>query len=259
MTAAMRPETFAQSISGTRVAAGDIGTKRMHAARTWILGFVATVAAVVICYLWIDRPVSLIAHEHFAPFKLFERLTYIPDVISVLAVIAFIPFGLMILSGRPLTKLPTVVLLAGVTLATTEAIKDQLKFAFGRTWPETWTRNNSSLIHDNVYGFFPFHGGSGYASFPSGHTAAICSVMTVLWICYPRFRLFYAFAIAAVAIGLVGANFHFVGDVIAGGYLGCFMGWLVVTVWERGVHTLRPVSEPDAPRPTVADAPLAAE
>ena len=63
---------------------------------------------------------------------------------------------------------------------------------------------------------------------------------------------------------LVGANFHFVGDVIAGGYLGCFMGWLVVTVWERGVHTLRPVAEvsgrPDSKRTRdVVDTPVAAE
>ena len=52
---------------------------------------------------------------------------------------------------------------------------------FGRTWPETWTHNNPSLIHDGAYGFNWFHGGPGYELFPSGHMAAICAVISVLW------------------------------------------------------------------------------
>ena len=117
--------------------------------------------------------------------------------------------------------------------------KDELKYAFGRTWPETWTRNNPSLIRDNVFGFFPFHGGPGYASFPSGHTATICAVMTVFWICYPRWRPLYALAMAGVAIGLVGADFHFLSDVIAGGFLGLSVGWITVALWEIGTRQVR--------------------
>jgi membrane-associated phospholipid phosphatase len=64
--------------------------------------------------------------------------------------------------------------------------------------------------------------------------------MSVLWICYPRFRAIYALCIAAVAIGLVGADFHFLGDVIAGGYLGSLVGWLVVAMWENGARPVRP-------------------
>jgi membrane-associated phospholipid phosphatase len=132
------------------------------------------------------------------------------------------------------------VLLSGVSLALAVVIKDQLKFAFGRTWPETWTRNNLSFIRDGAYGFHPFHGGGGYASFPSGHTTMICTVMTVLWICYPRFRAVYALCMAAVAIGLVGANFHFLSDVIAGGFLGVSAGWVGVALWEIGDRRVRP-------------------
>jgi len=131
-------------------------------------------------------------------------------------------------------------LLSGVSLAVAVIIKDQLKFAFGRAWPETWTRNNPSFIRDGVYGFYPFHGGAGYASFPSGHTTMICTVMTVLWICYPRFRPVYALCMAAVAIGLVGANFHFLSDVIGGGFLGLSAGWLGVALWEIGDRQVRP-------------------
>ena len=64
--------------------------------------------------------------------------------------------------------------------------------------------------------------------------------MTVLWICYPRFRPLYALCMAAVAVGLVGANFHFLSDVIAGGFLGISAGWLGVAMWEIGDRQVRP-------------------
>src|SRR5580658_10495109 len=48
-------------------------------------------------------------------------------------------------------------------------LKDQLKYAFGRTWPETWVNDNPSWIGNGTYGFWPFHKGAGWASFPSGH------------------------------------------------------------------------------------------
>ena len=114
------------------------------------------------------------------------------------------------------------------------AIKNQLKIAFGRTWPETWVRNNPSLIHDGAYGFHPFTTGPGYESFPSGHTTAVVAVMSVLWICYPRLRILYAAIGAAVVIGLIGANFHFLSDCIAGAFIGASTGWITVALWESG-------------------------
>jgi membrane-associated phospholipid phosphatase len=139
-------------------------------------------------------------------------------------------------------------MLAAASLAVADAVKDQLKFAFGRTWPETWVRNNPSFIHDGVFGFYPFHGGPGFAAFPSGHATAVCAVMSVLWLCYPRFRLFYAAAIVAVAVALVVADFHFLGDVIAGGFLGITTGWLTVVLWERGRREVREDAPPQ-PKP----------
>ena len=39
---------------------------------------------------------------------------------------------------------------------------------------------------------------------------------------------------AAVAVGLIGANFHFLSDVIAGAYLGTLIGCLIVVLWDIG-------------------------
>jgi membrane-associated phospholipid phosphatase len=216
----------------------------MTPAQKWLLSFAGTVVAVAVSYAWLDRPIALFAHEQLKQYNLFELLTHIPEVATPVVIVAFVALGFWALTSHTLTRLETVIALDAATLAVAEEVKDQLKYAFGRTWPETWVRNNPSFIRDGVFGFFPFHGGPGYASFPSGHTTAICAVMSVLWICYPRYRIVYALCIAAVAVGLVGANFHFLSDVIAGGFLGISAGWMAVGIWELGQHRLRPPAPP---------------
>jgi membrane-associated phospholipid phosphatase len=206
----------------------------MSRATAWVLSFSLTIVLVVISYEWLDQPIAYFAHADFHGITAFPLMTRIPEWLSSLCVAALVIIGLRALMGRPLSRLETVVLLSGISLAVAATIKDQLKMLFGRTWPETWINNNPSLISDGVYGFNPFHGGIGYASFPSGHTTAVCAVVSVYWICYPQFRALYVAVVAAVVIGLLGADFHFLGDIIAGGFLGASTGWMTVLFWETG-------------------------
>jgi membrane-associated phospholipid phosphatase len=212
----------------------------MSSVRNWAIGFCLTTAAGVLSYFWLDRPIALFVHEQLRGFDVFEMLTYVSAITTPLVVIVFAAAALRVLIGRALSRLQTVIALSVASLAISEAIKVQLKFAFGRTWPETWVRDNPSFIRDGIYGFNPFHGGPGFAAFPSGHMSAICAVMSVLWICYPKFRLLYALVMAVVGIGLIGADFHFLSDVIAGAFLGIWTGWLTVALWELGKHEVRP-------------------
>src|SRR5262249_61381324 len=102
-------------------------------------------------------------HRHPADFDVFALLTYVPAISVPLAVLAFAAVALRALSRRALSRLQTIIVISGASLAISEAIKVQLKFAFGRTWPETWVRDNPSFIRDGVYGFNPFHGRPGVA------------------------------------------------------------------------------------------------
>ena len=230
--------TLAQRRSDTN--GGTAAGERMNGLRNWTLGFLGTAISVVVSDLWLDRPIALFAHDQLQRFDLSDKLTLIPTAMMALAAIVFTVLAVRALASRPLSRFQTVLLLSGASLAVASIIKDELKFAFGRTWPETWTHNNPSFIRDGLFGFFPFEGGGAYASFPSGHMTAVCTVMAVFWICYPRFRAFYALCMAPVAVGLVGANFHFLSDVIAGGFLGISAGWLGVALWEMGEHRVRP-------------------
>jgi membrane-associated phospholipid phosphatase len=202
----------------------------------WMIFLALTVAGVVASYLWLDRPIAFFVHDHVRQFSIFSRMTQLPELIAPFAGALLLGMGLLVLTGRPLSKPLATTFLCGLSLVVAGGIKTELKYVFGRTWPETWVRNNPSFIHDGVYGFNPFHEGVAYAAFPSGHTAAICALMSVLWLCYPRFWSMYLAAILAVSIGLVGADYHFLSDVIAGAFVGTSTGWMLVAAWHAGTR-----------------------
>src|SRR6516164_2828522 len=171
--------------------------------RQWLLALALTAVAVVISFYWLDRPIALFVHNQLphGTRKVAQPLSYIPDPLIWVAAITFVVLGLVGLSGRSLSKMQSVLLVCSVSLMVAETIKNELKFLFGRTWPETWYQNNPSFISDGSYGFNWFHGGQAYASFPSGHMAAVCAITAVFWFCYPRSRPLCALLVAAVVIG----------------------------------------------------------
>ena len=201
----------------------------------WLTALLLVILAVGVAYQWLDRPLALFFHQdlpHHAR-NVFAPLAHIPDPLIPAAVIVFVGLGLWALAGRPLPPLPATVVICSLSVTMTQAFKNLLKLVFGRTWPETWIDNNPSFIRDGAYGFHWFHGGGGYESFPSGHMAAACAVLAVLWIRHPRLKPLYLLAGLVVAAGLVGANFHFLSDVIAGGFVGLTTGWITAVLFDR--------------------------
>lgn len=181
--------------------------------------------AVIALVVWkIDRLWSSWAYQNLHDIALFSWLTHIPDPFVALASVGLIVAALAAWVGwRPGPRTRTL-LACAVAIAIAVMVKEQLKFAFGRTWPETWVDGNPSWIRDGLFLFQPFHGGKGWASFPSGHTAVIAAPAAVLWRAVPRWRWLWASLVGAVAIGLLGANYHWVSDVLAGACVGIASG-----------------------------------
>ena len=200
----------------------------------WLIAFVCMVAVVAGAYAYVDRPVAFYAHAHLTQYGVFDALTRISEYLFVASIIVFVLAGLRSLITAYWTRWQGTLLLCAISVTAAESVKDELKYIFGRTWPETWVNNNPSLIGNGTFGFNFFHGGAGYASFPSGHTTIVCAVVSVLWFAYPRLRPLWALAVLAVVVGLIGADYHFVSDIVAGGFLGASAGWMTVLISDSG-------------------------
>jgi membrane-associated phospholipid phosphatase len=108
-------------------------------------------------------------------------------------------------------------------------LKQLLKWIFGRPSTRLWIENGGSMVDDGEYAFHWFHGFWPYDALPSGHTTIACTVASIVWIIWPKWRWLSVAVVATIAFILVITNYHFVGDVVAGGFLG----------WLGGVWTVR--------------------
>ena len=189
---------------------------------------------VTVCYFFVDRPVAFFVHDrHVNRLVALKWLTYSPIVLEEVAPVVLV-LAVVRLAWGPLTRFERTLFCAAVNLMVTLALKNGLKVAFGRYWPETWIEDNPSLIRDGAYGFHPFHTGAAYESFPSGHTARAFSVFAVVWVAYPRWRCLCVLACGSVIIGLVGMDYHFVGDVVGGAFLGSITGMYAAHFFRLG-------------------------
>jgi membrane-associated phospholipid phosphatase len=166
-----------------------------------------------------------------------KMFTYIPEWLQVAAPVILVLAGLRLTWG-PLCRCERVVFVATLSLLVGICFKDHLKNAFGRPWPTTWIGkppSNPSLLgdaegkHAGAYGYFLNWGDKtakdkGYESFPSGHTFRIVSFVAVFWVAFPWSRWLCVLLTLLVGVGLVGMNYHFVGDVIGGAVLGGITG-----------------------------------
>jgi membrane-associated phospholipid phosphatase len=192
--------------------------------RRTLLALAAGVAVVVVCYFWIDRPVAFFVERHqVSKFRVFRWLTLPPPWVQ-----AWSPLALALLAIRrawgPFARWQKALFVACLSLIVADQFRTSLGDVCGRYWPETWFDHNPSLIGNGTYGFHPFEHGDDVGSFPSGHAARIVAFAGVWWIAIPKWRALWIVLCAPMLVSLVAMNYHFVGDVVAGGVLGGIVG-----------------------------------
>jgi len=118
-----------------------------------------------------------------------------------------------------------------LAVALPSLLNNALKFAFGRSRPRVWFR-------DETYVFDPFRWDptGNYWSMPSGHTSVAFGLATALALLWPRWwRVWLAYAVAVGASRVI-VTAHWFSDVVVGAYISVVV--VVALKWaveRRGV------------------------
>jgi membrane-associated phospholipid phosphatase len=200
---------------------------------------IGCLALILFCIAFVDRPVADYAHAVLRVNEpTYRAMTDIVDVVPVYAGLVTGWFVIAALFGVRPGPRGMIALRIAIAILVAIALKEQLKVLLGRTWPETWTNNNPSYIKNGVYGFFPLKGlgsgGRGYHSFPSGHMTAITVAAVSIGLNWPRLMWLAPVPMVIVAVGMIGANYHWVSDLIAGAALGTAVALAAHRLGTRG-------------------------
>jgi len=170
----------------------------------------AALLAILLCVLFIDQPVAMYCMG-LKPLKFVFQLCASPSLLALpLATLCLLRAVWRRVQAQESSRLWLTASIATIAAA---AAKDELKFLFGRPWPYAW-------LDYGLYTFHPFADDPLYGAFPSGHTAYVAAPLWVLWCRKPRWRVVYGVVTGAVMLGLVGADYHYVSDVLAGLLVG---------------------------------------
>jgi membrane-associated phospholipid phosphatase len=195
--------------------------------RNWFLAFAATAIMVVLCIAYVDRPAAEFSDlylRHTAAWTWIDRALAPLDLTVAVALLFVFGCGIWSWSGRLLpswTRTPLLCSWAAVWATVASFI---FKRIFGRAWPDP------AFVQNHIYGFRLLHGGPHWHSFPSATAVISAAIVSVLWILQPRWRMVGVLTVALLCIAVVITNYHWVGDVIAGTFLGTFIGWMTVQV-----------------------------
>ena len=197
-------------------------TVTAHAARTWLTAFGICVAAVLLCVGYVDRPVADFFEAHFrhtVAWIWLDRIFFVMNGVVLLALLFVLMCGAWTLLGRSLPRWTGTPLLCSWTANLALAAEYIFKRLFGRGWVQP------GYITDHQYGFYWLQtGGNWEGCFPSGTATISVAIATVLWTVSPRLRLPGVIVAALLCAIVVVANYHWLGDVVAGVFLGATIG-----------------------------------
>jgi membrane-associated phospholipid phosphatase len=184
--------------------------------------FLATVSLTAMSYFFIDKPVAFFCRT------LDQRIVDIFQWITVLGqstgyLISFFMLFLFFKFYKHRRRYANRSLFLFVAVALSGIVADIVKIIVARYRP-------MMLFKENLYGFDFFRVGHEYNSFPSGHVTTVFSIATALSLFFPKYRAsFFVYALVVSASRVI-IDAHYVGDVIAGAYIGVttvlFLTWL---------------------------------
>ena len=209
--------------------------KKLVSINKLILLTILTAVITIVAIKLLDARIAAVIMNFIKSVHVLRRATErIPDVLPHL-----VGFGTLLLWGiyfyrsRKTTDDNEMqfLRLAATVLPVAYLVKTLLKFVFGRTGPRGW------LIHREPLAFHWFKVWS--SSFPSGHMVVFIAFGAAVLFYYPKYRLPVMILLTLLGIALIGTDYHFLSDVIAGAYFGFLTTYLIKFLFDRKSHQVK--------------------
>lgn len=180
----------------------------------------AIMLAVLVCIQYVDGNVakrvwqftSSQPHLHKHISIMHETVPTLATIIAIATALMWFGYAILFNTDKQ-NALTRFIKLSAVAVPTAFLIKMFLQYAFGRTYIRLWLQTGGPI---EFRWFNPTESGG----FPSGHMLVLTAFLTAGWLYYPRLRLLVATLLLVLAASLLFTSYHFVSDIIAGGYFG---------------------------------------
>lgn len=184
----------------------------------YILHIISAAVLVIFCNYFVDIPLALFVKEFFKKSATWAKYAAdIPDTLFfVVCVTSLVSLACYLVRAKKeiFDRATRFSLLVTYAVPVSYLLKIVLKFVFGRVNTRVW------LVKPKLYGFHWFHGSGFGGGFPSGHMMVFTTLFAAMWRYYPRHKPLYLTLSLLLAAALIATNYHFLGDVVGGAYLG---------------------------------------
>ncbi len=204
------------------------------AVRYVLFTFPPVLLATLLCLLFIDKPTAIRTAQWVSEKSISTTPALISgDLLNLLTELVYLGVTCwMVLyfffrtAGKN-SKFLDCLAFMSLTMAVAFFIKSTLQLFFGRYVPRYADSNILIFVRNkSLYGFHWFQAGS----FPSGHMCVFGAGLTALVLFYPKTKPIAILLGLGLAITMVLLNYHFVSDVIAGGYIGISLALAMASV-----------------------------
>jgi membrane-associated phospholipid phosphatase len=183
-----------------------------------IIFLLLTILFTVISYSYLDKAIALLVFRLIrSSYFVTQATSDIPDIllyfVMTLTVASWTARFFLLRLGIQ-NRHTSFLRACGTVLPIAFVAKFIFQYVFGRSDPHSW------LFFHHPPHFYWFRIDEGYGCFPSGHMTVFTAFIAILSRYYRRYRPVFVALLILLALALIGTDYHFVSDVVAGLFLG---------------------------------------
>ena len=193
--------------------------------KLWCAVFAVTLIGIAIAIRWLDIPVALIFLTKGNRFTELGTGLASAAILVTGEMVLIVGLAIVRIVRGSLSKFAQALFIACcASLAAFVANDYILKFVFGRRTP--------SVLHHGIPSHvFNFFEGDQHSSFPSGHMVMATAFAVAMIRLQPRTFPVLAILLCIGATALIAGDWHFIGDVMAGAFVGGTAGLMAGELW----------------------------